>query len=71
MTRPKDDTGRVPPRRCDGCGAVLRGKGNKKYCNGKCRAAAHRMRRDLKFRMVLEAIRKNVAELEDLIDHDR
>ena len=70
MTRPSDDTGRVPPRRCEGCGTSLKGPRGKRYCHAKCRALAHRVRKTLEAKLIVEALRENIARLEKLFDHE-
>ncbi len=69
MRRPKDDTPRSP-RRCEGCGAFLKGPRGKRYCHAKCRALAHRVRKTLEARLIVEALREKIDRLEALIGRE-
>ena len=58
------------PRRCEGCGHVLAGACTRRFCNGKCRALAHRVRKQAKAKVILYKLKNAIAELEDLIGRE-
>ena len=54
-------------RRCGGCEQPLLGRHGKKYCDGKCRAMAHRVRKAQEAREILQTLKDKLAELEELV----
>ena len=54
-------------RRCGACEQLLLGRHGKKYCSGKCRAMAHRAPTAQKARKILQTLKDNIAELEELV----
>ena len=53
-------------RVCEGCGMPLPGH-DKRYCDGRCRAAAYRARKSAKVEAILLALRGIMSDLEDLV----
>ena len=57
-------------RVCEGCGELLPGTRGRRYCNATCRARAHRARKAAKARALLQRLKRDIAELEDLVGRE-
>ena len=55
-------------RRCEHCGSLLHGKGTQFYCTAKCRAMAYRARKTETVRVIVERLKDDIAQLEELVD---
>ncbi len=58
------------PRRCEGCGQSIQGKRDKRFCSGKCRAMASRLKRKDQMRTILTTLKDVLAELEELVGRE-
>ncbi len=57
-------------RVCEGCGELLKGPRGRRHCNATCRARAHRTRKAAKARALLQRLKRDIAELEELVGRD-
>ncbi len=56
----------VRQRTCNNCGTPLPRGRRKRFCDGRCRAAAHRARREGRARAILRNLRHIEADLRQL-----
>ena len=57
-------------RRCEGCERALVGPPSKKCCDARCRALASRRRQRERMQALVQRLKNDVAELEQLIGED-
>ena len=57
-------------RQCASCGDPLHGKRGKRYCDARCRAKGHRVRKTEQARKILQTLKDNIAEIEVLVSRE-